>query len=70
MVKVDKELQLIKKRQVNDKNKQKCNENHGSHMMSHCVYYYKITKVCVVIDQINYFWKQTDFCGLEYEELI
>jgi len=39
-------------------------------MMSHCVYYYKITKVCVVVDQINRHWKQTDFCGVEYRELV
>ena len=63
-------LPLIKKQQVTDKNKAKCIENHGSFMISHCVYYYKITKICVVIDQLNNHWKQTSFCGLEYEEKV
>ena len=57
LVTVDMRLPLIKKQQVTDKNKAKCIGNHGSFMISHCVYYYKITKICVVIDQLNNYWK-------------
>ena len=39
-------------------------------MLSHCVYYYKISKVCVVVDQVSGHWKQTGFCGNEYKQLV
>ena len=58
------------KKQVTDKNAVKCNENHGSHKLSHCIYYYKITKICVVVDRINQYWKHVDYCGFEYKEQI